>query len=172
MKQARLLILFLMMLGSIAAYGQAVNRIVPQYHHWQRIYDGVLGDNGDGVDTTDAFSPLWWQGVITLTFATDTTGWDTPDSNMTVYMQLKRKYTYPGNQVVDQEWMGYYNDTGDKTLIDTVARSIVNRTGAFYMNPAVILSSTGEWAWADSIRFILQIGTGDSLGFTLDAGGQ
>lgn len=167
------LLVILFLFATVTVFAQGSTRTVPQYHHWQRIYDGILGDNGDGIDTTSAFSPLWWQGVGTLVIATDTTGYDTPDSNLTVWMQVKRKYTYPGNQVIDQDWMGYYNGTDlTKVKLDTVARSYVNKVSVFYMNPAVILSSTGEWAWADSIRFILQIGTGDSLGAIIDIGGQ
>lgn len=149
---------------------------VPQNHDWQRIFNGVVGANGDGLDTTSAFSAKQWEGVITLAFATDTAGYDTPDGPLTVWMQIKRKYTTPENQVVDQDWMPYYNnlDATDSTMskVDTVSRALVNRTGEFYMNPAVILSSTGEWAWGDSVRFILQNGVGDSLGLILDVGGQ
>lgn len=169
------LLLFLLSAGVLA---QGVVRTAPQYHHWQRIYDGLLGDNGDGVDTTDAFSPLWWDGVITVVVSIDTGDVDvsgTPDSCLTLWMQIKRKYTYPGNQVVDQDWMGYYDGADiTKVKIDTVARSVVNTDATvFYMNPAVILSSTGEWAWADSVRFILGIGVGDSLeSVIVDVGGQ
>lgn len=167
------LLVILFLFATVTVFAQGSTRTVPQYHHWQRIYDGIVGDNGDGIDTTDAFSPLWWEGVTTLAIATDTTGYDTPDSCLTIYMQVKRKYTYPGNQVVDQDWMGYYDGTDiTRVKIDTVARSFVNAENEFYINPAAELSTTGEWAWGDSIRFIVQIGTGDSLGLIIDVGGQ
>lgn len=148
----------------------------PQPHDWQRIYNGVLGDNGDQ-DTTSAFAVKEWEGVITVVIETDTTGADNSgasDSCLTVYLQLYRKYVDPSNGVVDGDWMGYYSAADTfQTKIDTIARSYINKAGkAFYMNPAIVLNTNGEWGWADSARFILKIGTGDSLTTTVDVGGQ
>lgn len=168
MKTALLILLF-----SIAAYAQGSTRTVPQYHHWERIMDNEwVGAKGDGTDTTDAFSPLWWEGVTTLFFQTDTTGGGASDSCMTIFYQLKRKYTYPENGVVDEDWGGWYGDATavTRTKIDTVARSYSNRNGVFFIDPAGVMSS--GWAWGDSMRFILKIGTGDSLRVTVDVGGQ
>lgn len=155
----------------------AQTRTIPQDHHWVRIYDGVLGKNGDA-DTSSAFSARQWRGTLTLVCESDTGTVDvsgTSDSCLTIWMQLKRKYVYPGNQVVDQDWMTYYNSSdAQKVRIDTVARSLVNGAGSvYYINIPVEQSSTGEWAWADSVRFIFGIGVGDSLGtFKADCGGQ
>jgi hypothetical protein len=170
--------LLFLILMSVAIWAQTAVKTVPQSHDWIRIYDGLLGDNGDGVDTTDAFSPKQWEGVLTLACEIDTGDVDvsgTPDSCLSVYFQIKRRYVYPGNQAVDQDWMGYYDGTDvTKVKIDTVARSVINTDAClFYMNPAAEMSTTGEWAWADSIRFILGIGVGDSLeSVKLDVGGQ
>jgi hypothetical protein len=148
----------------------------PQDHNWQRIYDGTLGDNGNQ-DTTSAFALKGWEGVITLAIQTDTTGADNSgasDSCLTVYVQLYRLYKDPNDGSTDGDWMGYYSAADTfQTKIDTIARSYINKAGkVFYMNPAVLLNSNGEWGWADSARFILKIGTGDSLDCDVDVGGQ
>lgn len=150
---------------------------VPQDHDWNRIYNGVLGDNGDA-DTTSAWAIRKWEGVMTVVFETDTGTVDvsgTSDSCLTVYLQLYRLYKDPNDGTIDGDWMTYYNSSDEqKVKIDTVARSIVNDSSkVFYMNIPVAQSSTGEWAWADSARLILAIGVGDSLASCkVDVGGQ
>jgi hypothetical protein len=174
MKRIILLILIL----TVWAFSQGTVKTMPQPHDWLRIYDGVLGDYGNQ-DTTSAFAIKGWDGVVTLVIETDTTGASVlvanqSDSCLTVYLQLYRKYIYPANQVTEGDWMSYYSSTDvNKIKIDTVARSFVNAVGnTLYMNPAVKLNSNGEWSWADSARFILSIGTGDSLTAKIDVGGQ
>lgn len=167
-------IYLLLFLLSAGVFAQGVVRVTPQVHEWQRIFDGVVGANGDGFDTTSAFYSKGWAGHLVVVIETDTTGYNTPDSCLTLYMQQKRKYTYPGNQVTDEDWMTYYNSSDlTKFKIDTLSRARVNDAGnAFYINISVELSSTGEWAAMDSTRFILGIGVGDSLGAKVDVGGQ
>jgi hypothetical protein len=150
----------------------------PQDHGWQRIYDGTLGDNGNQ-DTTSAFALKGWEGVITLVIETDTTSASTllanqSDSCLTVFVQLYRLYTDPNDGSTDGDWMGYYSAADTfQTRIDSISRTYVNKVAkAYYMNPAVLLNSNGEWGWADSARFILSIGTGDSLLCKVDVGGQ
>jgi hypothetical protein len=151
----------------------------PQSHDWNRIFNGTIGANGDGFDTTSAFSIKGWDGVITVIVETDTTGasvasGNQSDSCLTVFLQLHRKYVDAGDQSVENDWMGYYSSTDvNKTRVDSIARSFVNAAGnTVYMNPAAVLSSNGEWGWADSARFVLGIGVGDSLTGKIDVGGQ
>lgn len=148
----------------------------PQPHDWQRIYNGILGDNGNQ-DTTSAFAIKGWEGVSTLVIETDTTSADNSgasDSCLTVYLQVYRKYTDPESGVVDGDWIGYYNAADTfQTKIDTISRAYINKAGkAYYMNIAVLLNTNGEWSWADSARFILSIGAGDSINCKIDVGGQ
>jgi hypothetical protein len=169
-------IVLLILISTIFAFGQGTVKTMPQPHDWLRIYDGVLGDYGNQ-DTTSAFAIKGWDGVVTLVIETDTTGADNSgasDSCLTVYLQLYRLYTYPSTGVSEGDWMGHYSAADTfQTKIDTIARSYINKAGkAFYMNPAVKLNTNGEWSWADSARFILSIGTGDSLTTKVDIGGQ
>ncbi len=151
----------------------AATKVTPQYHSWKRIFDNSwIGANGDGTDTTAAFSTSEWNGTVVIHFETDTTAGGPSDSCLTVFYQIKRKYINPSNGAVDEDWSGWYGDPTSvtRTKIDTVARSYSNRNGTFWMAPAEI--STIAWAPGDSMRFILKIGTGDSLRATIDVAGQ
>lgn len=144
----------------------------PEAQGWERVFNGTVGANGDGLDTTAAWSARNVTGALTFLFITDTTdasvaGANQSDSCLTVFIQLKRKY-WTGT-AYDEDWVGFYSGTDvTKTRLDSVARSIVNVGGAgFYMEPAEF----DGWAWADSMRAILSIGVGDSLGVIMDVGG-
>lgn len=173
------IICFLFLVFSFSSlFSQATIKTRPETHTWQRIYDGILGAKGDGIDTTSAISIRDFKGSVTLWIKTDTTGAaqltaNKSDSCLTVWFQLKRYYKDPNTGVIYQDWGGHYAETNlAKSRIDTVARSKVNVAGAnFYIQPAKDVSD-GSWTWADSLRFILSIGVGDSLTTTVDVGGQ
>jgi len=137
--------------------GQVNVITVPQTHEWIIIYDGILGNNGDGLDTTNAFSAWKWSGSITLAIKIDSTGYGTQhDSCITPYLQTKRK----GN-----DWTGYYNDSS--IAMDTINRAIVN--GSVNIN---LLYEISYIPPIDSLRLIFQNGVGDSIGFKVEMGGQ
>jgi len=124
--------------------------------------DLVIGAKADGVDTTKAFYLGAVEGVVTAYFVTDTTsatsagtGANESDSCMTINIQLK--HAQPEAVWSEYAWKG----TSTYTKLDTVARSIVNTstTSGFYLP----LGNENEYAPNDSVRFILQIGVGDSL---------
>ena len=122
--------------------------------------DLVIGAKADGVDTTKAFYLGAVEGVVTAYFVTDTTGIvevgsNQSDSCMTINIQLKHAQS-------EAVWSEYaWKGTSTYTKLDTVARSIVNTstTTGFYLP----LGNENEYAPNDSVRFILQIGVGDSL---------
>ena len=169
-------LLIILMLVAMS-FAQTTVRTVPQWHEGNMIFGtvnqytdnqtyGVLGDNGDGADTSSAFSPKQWSGASVLFMLSDTTGADVSgasDSCLTVILQLKENLT--------GVWgMLYSETTATYTKLDTVARAIVNvgATNMYYMT----LADETSWATADSARFIFQIGVGDSLNFKAVVGGQ
>lgn len=150
-------------------YGQGVVRTVPTWHDGEFIFGtagayAVLGDNGDGADTSSVFCAKEWKEAI-LWMRSDTTSADVSgvsDSCLTVILQHKD---------ADFGWGGLYSEsTANYTVIDTVARSFINVGGTnyYYMD----LSGDGAWVPADSTRIIFQCGVGDSLNFKAKITGQ
>ena len=61
-------------------------------------------------------------------------------------------------------WGGLYSETtANYTLLDTVARALVNVGGTNYIYFPLYTSAEASVMPADSARFIFQIGVGDSL---------
>ena len=147
---------FLVLILFMGAYAQ--EKTIPNYTPKEgiAIYNTnfLVGDGGDGVDTTAAFRVDNQEGAINLFWITDTTGLDTPDSCLTINIQLRVK---GGTWSED----GYKRSGATYTKLDTVDRAQVN-TGTsvgFYTE----LGLKDQFAPAYEARLILQIGTGDSL---------
>lgn len=152
-----------MSLNQVSAQQQV--RINPNPHDWKDLVSSgfIVGDNGDGVDTTNAFEIRKWQGITTL-WLDPSDGSDT-DTCMTVYTQLYN--------VSAGAWGAPWNSSDyQKARIDTVARTFwANDSDAFMDIPGA--ANTGWWAYADSARFILSITAGDSITFNkIQVGGQ
>ena len=85
----------------------------------------LIGDGGDGVDTTTAFYLGNIEGAINGYFITDTTGVTTKganqsDSSMTINIQLK-------HQNDNAVWSDYaFKGSATYTKLDTVDRIIIN----------------------------------------------
>jgi len=171
MKKIILLVLLAVGLG----FAQTSVWTSPQYHGWVEIFNGIL-NGADGCDTTTAISLQSWSGTLTLAIETDTTGASVEaanqsDSCLTVGMQF---YCASANIA---RWGSYYEDTdtyygsiAEFTRIDTLGRAKVNRAAGVYFID--IQYEADQLAWADSIRFLLNIGATDSLKVVVSAGGQ
>jgi len=163
----RLFLIVLLFCGLV--FSQNVVKTTPQFHGWTQLYNGTLS----GRDTTTAKGIHGWSGVMTLAFKTDTTAAavlvaNRSDSCLTVGFQL-----YSADRDM-AGWGKYYKSTTTYTLLDTIPRSLVNAAGNVYFMDVQSLAkaNTNYLAWADSIRFIFFIGTGDSLKTVISLGGQ
>ena len=100
-----------------------------------------------------------YDGAVLLWFLGDTTGASVDaaqqsDSCLSVYMALKN------NEI--GVWGGLYSETTTNyTLLDTIDRAYINVAGT--VAPYMVLADEDAWAHADSVRFMFQIGTSDSL---------
>jgi len=149
---------FLVLILFMGAYAQ--EKFIPNYTPKEgvELYNAttklLIGDGGDGVDTTAAFEVGNSSGVVSFFFITDTTGLDTPDSCLTINIQ---------GRVRNGVWSEYGFKTSGATYskLDTVDRAIANTgtTVGFYIQ----LGIYDEFAPAFEHRFILQCGVGDSL---------
>ena len=149
----------------VQLFAQQNVKINPNPHDWQDLVSTgfIVGDNGDGVDTTNAVEIKKWQGIATLWF-NPSDGSDT-DTSLTVYAQLYN--------VRAASWGAPWNSSDyQKAFVDTVSRAFwSNDADAFMDLPGAIQS--GWWAYADSVRFILSISAGDSIVFdNIQLGGQ
>jgi hypothetical protein len=161
-------IILLVLVGIGLCFAQTNVTTHPQYHGWLSLFSDTLVTD----TTTTAFSPQNWVGVATLVIQADTAT-TVADSCLTLGVQY-----YSAMSGV-AAWGPYYDlvtdttTTGDGTyysLIDTVARSVINAGDqVVFLNIPNVMTS---WAWADSVRFTLAIGTGDSLIVKLGIGGQ
>ena len=148
------LVFILVLFMAFGVYGQT--KTIPNYlaSDEPRIeYRFLVGDGGDGVDTTSAFRIDNLDGALNLFWLTDTTGYDTPDSCMTINIQLRTK---------DGVWSDYgFRGSDTYTKLDTVDRAIVNTaaTVGFYTPLALY----DQFQPGYEARLILQIGVGDSL---------
>lgn len=167
-----ILVILLMVAVSFA---QVNVRTVPQAHEFTSIFAGTVGAGADGIDTTSAFSPKFWEGVSTLCIESDTTGASVDlaqqsDSCLTIGIQFYCSETNAAG------WGAYYNNkdtapggVADFTTLDTLDRAYVNvATGRHFID----LAEFTEWIWADSVHFFLIIGNGDSLTVNAAIGGQ
>jgi len=157
-------VLMVLMVLSVSLFGQVYT--IPQSHAAIQVYNAVLTGATAGVSSS-AFSPKDWAGVATLFIKGDTTGASVvlanqSDSCLTIGLQLKAG---------SMGWGRPYDETTTYARIDTVARSLINTGGnVLYLNLANKVPDA--WAWADSARFWMSIGTTDSLTLTLEVGGQ
>lgn len=171
----RLLVLLIAFCGIV--YSQEVVRTTPQVHEWITIYDGTVGKYGDQ-DTSLAIAAKGWEGVLTIVVDWDTlAAGDDSDSCLTVYCELKHSGIGSGGSGLSWNesinaldtglgWGGYYDGTAIDTKIDTIARSYEGVYTLF-----LDLGAHNEFIWADSVRFIFGLGTGDSSLLRVEAGG-
>ena len=149
------------MLSFIVCFGQWSDK--GSIMLWQGITgnDGVIGRTNDGVDTTRAFYSQNLEGIITIFFDTDTTGasvasGNQSDSCITIWFQQYYRAAGGG-------WAKHYNSTetyGAK--IDTVSRAKA-KTSSGDRQWMDFSSKSDDLSPADSMRFIIGIGVGDSL---------
>jgi hypothetical protein len=169
------LILLLILISAIMAFAQPAVKTVPNTHSFEKLYREsvgylLLGDGADGVDTSLAVSARDFEGDMTLSWVSDTTGASVKaanksDSSLTIGIQFKNK-NYDG--MTNDGWGPYYNDSDtykgivEYSKLDTLDRAYVNVAQSVFRY--VSLGRTfDDWALADSIRFIFFIGVGDSL---------
>jgi hypothetical protein len=175
----KLLLIGIMLAVVSSLMAQATVKTIPLWHEGKMIFGtvneytdnqayGLVGDNGDGADTSIAFSSKQWSGASVLFMLSDTTSATavsgTPsDSCLTVILQLKEN-------LLGVWGMLYSETTATYTKLDTVSRLVVNvgGTNMYYMT----LADETSWAAADSARFIFQIAVGDSLYLKAVVGGQ
>ena len=168
-------VIFFVLMCVVLGFAQTQVATHPQYHGWVEVFNSTL-NGADGCDTTTAISMQAWTGTLTLAIETDTTGASVASANqsdscLTVGMQFFCASSNIGR------WGSYYEDTdtyygsiAEFTRIDTLARSKVNRAAHVYFMD--IQYEADQLAWADSIRFLLNIGATDSLKVVVSAGGQ
>lgn len=164
-------ILFILLtFGTLFAQGNIATRPVLHASKWlfgNPADYAVLGANGDGIDTTLAFSIKGWQGATNIFFDGDTTDADSAitaannsDSCLVIGLQLYD---------IDLGWAKFYSSTATGyTVLDTINRAYVNAAGSTVLYFPLALEDS--WAPADSARFILKIGVGDTLPFRLKVG--
>jgi len=157
-------ILFLLLAVPCTAQQQV--KINPNSHQWIPLVSSgtfIVGDNDDGVDTTNAVGVWQWQGVSTLWF--DPLDGSDTDTCLTAYMQLYNNSA--------GAWGAPWNSSDyQKARIDTVFRNFWANDADSYMDLAGA-ARLGWWAHADSVRFIFSVSAGDSITFNrIWLGGQ
>ena len=165
------LILTLMLFG--LSYGQAPEvRTYPSSRDGQFVIgtartspaeshtNGLLvGQAAGGMQDGTAINIEGYDGAVLLWFLGDTTvaaekSAQQSDSCLTVYMALWN------NEI--GVWGGLYSETTTGyTKLDTVDRAYINTGGT--VAPYMVLADESSWAHADSVKFMFQIGTSDSL---------
>jgi len=170
-------VLILMLVIVWAAFGQFSVKTVPSNHDWIKLYDEdtgylLVGDGGDGIDTSLAFSPKQWEGVATLALKSDTTGVTVKaagqsDSCLIIFIQFKNNNTGWGSYQNDNDT---YKALSSLSKLDTLDRAYADVGGTVYRY--FDLANYTEWLWADSIRFLFGIGYADSLKLYPEVGGQ
>lgn len=163
------LILAILLILSVSLYSQPEVKVVPKQYEWNMIYS----DAGDykqfvGACTTDAIDLSRYRGAVTLWVDSDTSlnngKASGSDSCMSVSLMLYNSVT--------GDWGEAHFGTST-ALLDTFARSKVNVDGTandLYMPMPNFGGS--QWAWADQVKFIFNIGSTDTLRIKVLAGGQ
>ena len=170
-------VLVVLLLTVVMAFGQVTVKAVPQSHDWIKLYSEstgylLVGDGGDGVDTSLAFSAKGWDGVAVLGLKSDTTGASAEsaqqsDSCLTIFIQFKNNNLGWGQYQNDND---SYKSLSGLTKLDTLDRAYLNVAGTVYRY--FDIAAYTEWMWADSVRFLFAIGYADSLKLYPEAGGQ
>jgi len=154
---------FLVLILFMGAYAQ--EKTIPNYTPKEgiEIYNAttklLVGDGGDGVDTTAAFRVDNVEGAIVLYWVTDTTGASTKSANQSDSCLIVNIQLRPKNGTWSED--GYKRSAATYTKLDTVDRAQVNTatTVGFYTE----LGLKDQFAPAYEARLILQCGVGDSL---------
>jgi hypothetical protein len=165
----KLVLFFVMLMVALTfmVYPQTADRsktlTTPAQYGWTRL----VGTDGAAKtitsrDTSVAVDIYRFSGANILWIDSDTTvAGQQPDSCMTVQIELFNPES--------NEWGKYYTAGGSK--LDTIPRSLVNVGSAgldLYMN----LPSFDQYQWAQKVRFIFIIGTGDIMKLEAWIGGQ
>jgi hypothetical protein len=160
-----ILTILLLIVFAGLSFGQAKVTTIPSFHqgYWLlgSATDYVVITGSTSGQATTAFSAEKWRGAATLWFIADTSDADSAkknanvsDSCLAIGLQLKSKLL--------GGWGGLYSETTTNyTILDTIDRAYVNNSSDMYHY--LPLAEEPSWANADSARFLLFIGTTDTL---------
>lgn len=143
-------LIVLLLVFTVCSFAQTSVKTVINTGSSATIFNTVL----DTVEVSTAFVTKGKEGTATLFIDRDSTGYNTPDSCLVIGYELFE---------TDIGWSTCYDDRAtfkgaNYTLIDTVDRAILSGENLF-MNVAF---KNDDWNAADSARFILFHGVGDS----------
>lgn len=155
----------LLLFGLTALWAQPVVKVIPNVSKWKAIHAGYKlgGTYITSTDTSDAFKISQSSGDMVLWLNTATDGLSTPNTgDLKIYLQLYSSAA--------ESW-GIYPMDSDSSLFVTVPASLVNVSNS-KTDLYIPLGDYSEWYWADKVRFIFEITSGQQLYIDAWIGGQ